>query len=183
VPVGRNSAYVALLRGINVGGKNQLPMQALASLFEQVGCDGVRTYIQSGNVVFRAPVALAKRVPKLVAERILEQYGYSTPVVLRTARELRALVDSNPLFARGVDPGRLHVAFLAKRPTAAAAARLDPARSPGDAFELRGADLFLHFPNGTAKSKLTNTYLDSVLETTSTIRTWRTVCTLATLCA
>ena len=77
--------------------------------------------------------------------------------------------------AAGADPAQLHVGFLAEAPTAARTAELDPDRSPSDAFELRGREVYLHFPNGTARSKLTVDYFDRVLETTITIRNWRTV--------
>jgi uncharacterized protein (DUF1697 family) len=97
------------------------------------------------------------------------------PVVLRSAAELRAVVRGNPFLEAGADPATLHVAFLADRPTAAAAASLDPARSPPDAFAVRGREVYLHLPNGGARSKLTTAWLDARLDTVSTVRNWRTV--------
>ena len=85
------------------------------------------------------------------------------------------IVTGNPFLAAGADPAQLHVGFLAGAPTAARTAELDPDRSPRDAFEVRGREVYLHFPNGTARSKLTVDYFDRVLGTTITIRNWRTV--------
>lgn len=176
---GREGVHVALLRGINVGGRNRLPMAVLAGFFRDAGCAGVRTYIQSGNVVFGASAALAGRITGLVAGRIADTLGLDVPVVTRPAAELRRIVKANPFGDRGVDPRPLHVVFLADVPSRARVARLDPDRSPPDVFVVRGRDIYLHCPNGMGKTRLTNAYFDSVLETTSTVRNWRTVLALA----
>jgi uncharacterized protein (DUF1697 family) len=174
-------AYVALLRGINVGGKNKLPMNDLVAMFAAAGCADVRSYIQSGNVVFRASADLAARVPALVAAAIAERFGYRVPVIVRTADELRDVSERNPFLAAGADPSALHVMFLAGRPDPARAAALDPNRSPGDAFALRGREIYLHCPHGLARTKLTNDYFDTKLATTSTVRNWNTVLRLLAL--
>ena len=170
-----HTTHVALLRGINVGGKNLLPMKELVKLFEKAGAVDVATYIQSGNVVFSTPAAALDGFEAEMAAAIEKRFGLRVPVVLRSAQELAAVAKSNPYFSRSADPKTLHVAFLAKKPAAADAARLDPKRSPGDRFELRGRDLYLHLPNGVAKTKLTNDYLDRTLGTVATVRNWNTV--------
>ena len=170
-----NGVYIALLRAINVGGTKKLLMAELRAMFEAAGCTDVRTYIQSGNVVFRAEAALAARIPALIESEIAATKGFQVPVVTRTAAELDAVVDGNPFLAAGADPAQLHVGFLAEAPAAARIAELDPDRSPQDAFEVRGREVYLHFPNGTARSKLTVDYFDRTLGTTITIRNWRTV--------
>lgn len=178
-----DNVNIALLRGINVGGRNKLPMKALVPIFEAAGCQGVRTYIQSGNVVFSAPSPAGQRVPEKVAAAILEQFGLRVPVILRTASELGAILHTNPFL--GVDPGgrSLHVAFLADQPTPENIAQLDPSRSPPDEFAVIGREIYLRFPNGTARSKFTTTYFDTRLGTTSTVRNWRTVLNLAEMSA
>ena len=167
--------HVALLRGINVGGKNKLPMADLVRIFSAAGCEEVETYIQSGNVVFGGSAKTAREIPGAVASRIQKQLGLDVPVVLRSAAELCAVAARNPFLKAGADPDELHVAFLADVPEKRRAAALDPRRSPGDSFELRGRDLYLRLPNGVARTKLTNAYLDSTLATISTLRNWRTV--------
>lgn len=168
-------AYVALLRGINVGGKNMLPMSQVAKVFIEAGCTDVRTYIQSGNVVFAATPGCAKRVPHLVSAGIAERFGFRPALVVRTADEIGRVASGNPFLRPDADAGSLHVAFLAEAPDRQRIAALDPERSPGDSFELRGREIYLCLPNGVARTKLTNNYFDSTLATTSTLRNWRTV--------
>lgn len=124
------ATYVAFLRGVNVGGKNKLPTRDLIVMFTLAGCEAVETYIQSGNVVFKAGAALAARIPTLIASGIEERFGYRVPVVVRTVEELRDVVGGNPFLSTGVDAERLHVAFLADVPEDDRAARLDPDHSP-----------------------------------------------------
>jgi uncharacterized protein (DUF1697 family) len=173
--VASSSVFVALLRGINVGGKNKLPMKDLVALFAQAGADDVRHYIQSGNVVFRATAPLAARLPGLVAREIERGLGLRVPVILRSDDELRAAAKANPLLAAGADPSTLHVMFLERAPGKKEIAALDPGRSPPDSFSLVGREVYLSCPNGMARTKLTNAYFDSTLRTTSTARNWRTV--------
>lgn len=174
-PPGRQARYVALLRGINVSGRNKLPMADLRQIFVDGGAQRVETYIQSGNVAFSATKIAAGNVPGFVQDAIADRFGYRVPVVIRTASELRKTASRNPFLDEGSDPSRLHVAFLGTRPTKARCASLDPDRSPPDRFVVRGRDIYLHCPRGLARSKLTNAYFDSRLDTTSTLRNWRTV--------
>lgn len=167
--------YVALLRGINVGGKNMLPMKALAEMFEVAGCAEVVTYIQSGNVVFNASAPLAKRMSKLISLAIAAQLGMRVPVVVRSAAEMAAAVRGNP-FAEPVTG--LHVMFLGEAPSEGAVAGLDGNRSPGDQFVVVGAEIYLALGNGAGNTKLTNAYFDTKLKTVSTMRNLRTVLTL-----
>jgi uncharacterized protein (DUF1697 family) len=167
--------HVALLRGINVGGKNILPMKDLAAMFVAAGCTGVRTYIQSGNVVFSAPPVLARKVPEQVTKAIEKRFGYRVPVIVRTSDELARAIRENPFLKPGEDEKPLNIYFLADLPGAAAVAGLDPNRSAPDAFHVRGREVYLHLPNGMARTKLTNAYFDSKLKTISTARNWATV--------
>ena len=173
--------HVALLRGINVGGKNPLPMKDLTAMFVAAGCREVVTYIQSGNVVFEASAALATKVSAVIERAIATRHGHRVPVVMRSAVELAAVARDNPFLSKGADPGTLHLAFLAETPAAAKLAALDPARSPPDAFVVQGRDIFLYLPGSVAKTKLSNAYFDAKLGTTSTVRNWRTVLKLVEL--
>lgn len=173
--------HVALLRGINVGGKNKLPMTVLAELFAVEGATAVTTFIQSGNVVFDAPARLAAAIGARIERRLDEQLSLRVPVVMRSAAELADAAARNPFLTAGADADALHVMFLAARPTAAQVRALDPARSPGDEFALVGRDLYLRLPNGMARTKLTNAYFDRALATVSTARNWRTVLKLVEL--
>jgi uncharacterized protein (DUF1697 family) len=176
-----SQAHVALLRGINVGGKNKLPMAELVALFRAAGARSVRTHIQSGNVLFGAEPKALGRLVRDVEARLAKKLGGPIPLAVRNARDLVRVSQENPYLAAGIDPAELHVAFLAARPEKRRLAALDPRRSPGDAFTARGSELYLHLPNGVARTKLTNAYFDATLGTTSTLRNWRTVATLVTL--
>ena len=178
---GATDVHVALLRGINVGGKNKLPMADLAAMFREAGCEDVQTYIQSGNVIFRAVPALAEDIPSRIGASILSRFGYRIPVITRTARELEDTVRANPFAETEFEANRLLVFFLEELPDPAHVEALDPDRSPGDEFAVLGREVFVHYPNGVARSKLTNSYFDSGLSTTGTGRNWRTVTKLLEL--
>ena len=175
------ATYIALLRGINVGGKNKLPMPSLAALFTEMGCTAVQTYIQSGNVIFQASpevaASLSVQIPALIAKR----FGLRVPVVLRTAEQLAEAFHNNPFLAQGLPAETLHVMFLADPPASEQVAGLDVNRSAPDAFVVQGRDLYLHLPSGVADTKLTNAYFDAKLATVSTSRNWKTVTKLREL--
>jgi uncharacterized protein (DUF1697 family) len=107
------ASYVALLRGINVGGKNKLPMKDLIRFFVDSGCEDVQAYIQSGNILFNAPPPLVSRLTDSITARIAAEFGYRTPVILRTVEQLRDVVLHNPFLESHVSEEILHVLFLA----------------------------------------------------------------------
>ncbi|MCU1429002.1 MAG: hypothetical protein JWL83_3002 [Actinomycetia bacterium] len=170
-------AYVGLLRGINVGGKNKVPMAELRSIFEQLGCADVQTYIQSGNVVFTSGTSLTNTQ---VEAAIAETFGLDITVVLRTASALAKVVKANP-FPHG-DPRTLHVGFMTRAPSKTAVAQLesDNERFLPEEFAVRGTELYLFLPNGMGQTKLP-AYLDRKLKIPTTVRNWRTVNKLAEL--
>jgi uncharacterized protein (DUF1697 family) len=172
------AAYVALLRGINVGGKRPLSMKRLAEVFVLAGCSDVRTYIQSGNVVFRARPAVAAKLSSVLSSTIAKMAGFDVPVVLRSLDELRSAVKQNPFLRAGVDPAECHLMFLMDVPESAKVKKLSATRSPTDEFAVVGRDVYLRLPNGAGRSKLTNAYFDGTLATVSTLRNWRTVLVL-----
>src|ERR1700690_163331 len=171
----RDVSFAAMLRGINVGGKNKLPMADLVAMFGDAGCTDVQSYIQSGNVTFRATLARAAQAASQVEADIEKRFGYAIPIVLRTGDELLEVRGNNPFLRDGAAADRVHVMFLADTPDPARVASLDAHRSAPDAFVVRGRDVYLHLPNGVAKTRLTNQYFDSSLKTTSTVRNWNTL--------
>ncbi len=176
------ATHVALLRGINVGGKNPLPMKALAGEFNTAGCGDVRTFIQSGNVIFSAPPGKDEsELAQLLGARLAERFGYMAPLVLRTTAELRAAIANNPYLAMGAPEETLHIMFLTAAPDAEAVKKLDPDRSPGDEYQVTGREIYLRLPSGMARTKLTNAYFDTKLRVTSTARNWRTTTRLLEL--
>ncbi|HEX7663581.1 MAG TPA: DUF1697 domain-containing protein [Polyangiaceae bacterium] len=176
----KNEKLVALLRGINVGGKNKLPMRDLVLMFEAAGCTNVVTYIQSGNVVFEASPKIAKTIAAVVTDAIRARFTLEIPVVVRTAAQMKIVASANPFEIEGNTPDFWHVAFLKDVPLAEHVSALDPNRSPGDRFVVVGGDVYLHVAHA-AKTKLTNAFFDSKLKTVSTGRNWRTVLKLVEL--
>ena len=165
--------HLALLRGINVGGKAILPMKELAAIFAAAGATEVRTFIQSGNVIFQA--AKPERLVLDVTAEIARVYGYPGRIVLRSADELKAAYKANPFAKAGAPIETLYVYFLAGLPAPAAVKELHPDRSPGDSFAVKNREIYLHLPNGMARTKLTNAWFDTKLKTVSTARNWNTV--------
>ena len=165
-------AHVALLRGINVGGKNKVPMVDLREAFEKAGCEDVRTYIQSGNVVFSASASVERRIGEVIERELSERLGVRSPVITRSAEQMLAAFKNNPF---NEDEKSLSVGFCADKISPKAAAGLDPDRSAVDSFRVLGREIYLHLPNGVARTKLTNAWFDAQLGTTTTFRNWRTV--------
>lgn len=174
--------HVALLRGINVGGKHRVPMATLRELFMAAGASEVETYIQSGNVVYTAGSKLARALPEQVRAAITETFAFDVPIVSRSSAELREVAQAHPFVDRVADEKLLMVAFLDRKPVAAKIAALDPNRSPGDLMEVRGQHVYLGFPNGSGRSKLDANWLDRSLDAVGTWRNWRTVQALVGLC-
>ena len=166
---------VILLRGVNVGGKNLLPMDALREQLRSLGATAVRTYIQSGNAVVDHddPSAL----PAALQAELRARFGLDVPVVTRDAASFCLAAARHPLAEVGDSPQALHLMFLADPPRPDAA--LDPHRSPPDTFEVVGREVYLRCPNGLGRSRLTNAWFDAALGTVSTTRNWDTVQTLA----
>jgi uncharacterized protein (DUF1697 family) len=169
------NTYVALLRGVNVGGKHKLPMKDLVEIFTAGSCKGVRTYIQSGNAVFTCSESVFQGLRSALEKKIASRFGFPAPVVLRSREHMAQVVRNNPFLKAGKSEQALHVMFLADAPGAEAVAKLDPMRSPGDEFRVIGSEIYLHLPNGAGNSKLTNAYFDSKLSTIGTGRNWATV--------
>lgn len=175
------NTFVALLRGINVGGKNKIPMSELKSLFGSLGLEDVVTYIQSGNVVFRSPTGDEQALAARLGQRIDEVFGVDVTVLVRTAAELEAIAKHNPFLKGGADPSKLHVVLLDRPPAASAIAELDPGRSPPDEFSVHGREIYLRLPNGAGRSKLTIDYFERRLGVDATARNWNTLTKLLAL--
>jgi uncharacterized protein (DUF1697 family) len=173
--------YVALLRGVNVGGRRALPMPKLAALLSELGLEDVATYIQSGNAVFGAPAGSRAALASRIERRLEEETGLDVAVLLRTPAELAAVAERNPFLDANADVSKLHVAFLDRKPAKASAARLDPDRSPPDELSLAGTEIYLRFPNGSGRSKLTLEYFERTLGVRATQRNWKTVTKLLEL--
>jgi uncharacterized protein (DUF1697 family) len=177
------NAFVALLRGINLAGRNSISMPRLATELTALGLEDVSTYIRSGNVVFRSGSTNETRLRTTIEGCIAEVFDLRVAVLLRTHKELAQVATRNPFLVDESEPKLLHVAFLDGAPAKKAAAGLDPDRSPPDRFSIRGREIYLHFPKGSGRSKLGIDYFERTLGVTATARNWNTVLKLAELTA
>ena len=171
---------MALLRGINVGGKGKLPMDDLRAAVAGIGADDVATYIQSGNVVFTSAVPAARLLGDL-EQAIAEAAGFEVPVVLRSAEQLAGVVAANPFLDLGLEGSRLHVVFLKGAPAPGALDVVDAAAFEPERFALVGEELYLALPDGIGRSKLAAKVGERVLGVPGTARNWNTVLKLVDL--
>jgi uncharacterized protein (DUF1697 family)/uncharacterized protein YdhG (YjbR/CyaY superfamily) len=175
--------FVALLRGVNVGGNNQVPMPALCSLCEELGNRKVQSYIQSGNLVFLA-AGVRPTVEAALESGMQRKFGLSIPVVVRTATDWRTYVQSNPFAeASASEPNRVMLALSKKTLTPNVVPKLRERASNGERIHQTGKALWIHFPSGVAKSKLTPSLLDRSAGSPVTMRNWRTVLKLSEMLA
>jgi uncharacterized protein (DUF1697 family) len=173
--------YVALLRGINVGGAMKLSMPDLRALLESLGYSDVSTYIQSGNAIFTSPHDDSALIGREIEEGIAGELGLSVRVLIRTPAELAAIIEANPFPAARAVPTSLHVSFLSSQPDDQRLAAIDPTRFAPDQFRLGDRVIYLHYPQGSGRSKLTNDLLERRLGVTATARNWNTVTKLLVL--
>ncbi len=174
------ATFVAMLRGINVGGNAMIRMDALRQLVSGLGHSDVTTYIQSGNVVFISQKGSAATIAEGIENRIKKSFGMQVTVIVRSGAELATIVRTNP-FLPGADPATLYVIFLATKPEAASLTRLDPTLVAPDEFSVVGREIYARYPNGYGRSKMTSTFFENRLRLRGTARNWKTVTTLAEL--
>ena len=178
----RQKIYVALLRGINVGGNRRVAMAELRAWLVELGFTRVRTYVQSGNVVFESKLPQA-RLAAAIEEKMEQKAGFAVRVVVRSAEELRRVLTSNPFVKRpGTEAAKLHVTFLAEKPAAAARQKLLGLPRGEDDLEIIESEMFLHCANGYGTSKLANNILEKAGGIAATTRNWRTVNALCAMC-
>src|SRR6266700_1107293 len=164
-----------MMRGINVGGQKIIRMENLRASFEALGFRRVRSYVQSGNVIFEAAKTL-DNLSVIIGKKILGDYGFSVPVILRTADEVKKIVSGNPfLNEKGIDSSKLHVTFLSAVTSEAALAKLDTLNENPDQFRIKGREVYLYCPNGYGRIKLSNAAFEKLLSVEATTRNWKTV--------
>jgi uncharacterized protein (DUF1697 family) len=174
------ATFVALLRGINVGG-NILKMDRLRVLCAELGAKNARTYVQSGNVVFEAQ-GTAPHWAQTLERKLAGESRLPVSVIVRTAEEMSAVLAGNPfLKEKGIDPARLAVTFLQQVPAKTALAALAALKIGSERFHCASKEIYLHCPDGFANAKLYS--LDKVLAQRTTTRNWNTVTKLCEMSA
>jgi uncharacterized protein (DUF1697 family) len=174
------TAFIAMLRGVNVGG-NSLRMEWLRSACESIGLRNVRTYVQSGNVVFTSAMSAAKLARTLKAT-VDAQTRLPVTIVIRSTAQMAKIVAGNPFPGQqGVDAAKLHVTFLDRAPVRPALDRLDALAGSRDQYRLADSEIYLYCPLSYGDTKLSNTAIEKVLGVGATTRNWKTVTTLSAM--
>jgi uncharacterized protein (DUF1697 family) len=172
-------AYVAMLRGINVTGHNSIKMEQLRGLCNRLGFQRVETYVQSGNIVFQAKTENPALLSKRIGKSILDSFGFETPVIVRTLKEMENVVASNPfLKEKDIDSSKLHVTFLREVAQKTSLKTLEKLATSQDRFYPASREIYLYCPEGYGRTKLSNNAIEKALSVTATTRNWRTTNTL-----
>lgn len=172
------TVYVSMLRAVNVGGSSRIKMDALQRVYESLGFADVRTLLQSGNVLFRSTLVDRERLIKRIMQELERQLDLRIEVVLRTLAEVESIVERGPVLSGRADSSKLLVMFLSAVPSAAAQAALlkwHKSKELPEMLELRGPEIYLYYPNGVGRSKLTNAVIEDKLDTSGTARNWNTL--------
>ena len=167
---------VSLLRGVNIGGHHKIKMDTLRALYESTGLIDPRTYVQSGNVVFRTAAKDLTQLAQLIEKSIEAAFGFHSDVVLRTAPELRAVIETNPFAGRDdVHPAKLAVFFLASDPGPEEWEKVRAIKTGPEELRIGRRELYIYFPEGMGRTKLPIPAIERALKTPSTARNWNTV--------
>ncbi len=168
------SIWIALLRGINVGGKHRLPMKELVDGLQSIGLKQIRTYIQSGNVVFQSDDGNREDLASQIGHMIEGRHGFRPMVLLLGHDQLAEAARANPFPEAEERPNTLHLSFLATKPKDPDLRSIQELCAPSERFQLIGATFYLHAPEGIGRSKLA-TKAEKLLGVPATSRNWRTI--------
>jgi uncharacterized protein (DUF1697 family) len=167
---------ISMLRGVNVGGHNKIKMDALRALYESLKFDDPRTYVQSGNVIFRTRATNAATLAKKIQNAIEGEFGFRPEVILRTTDELRKAIAASPFAShRNLEPSKVLVTFLTSEPGPDARSTLLDLKVHPEELHLKGRELYIYFPDGASRSKLPWSSVEKLLKTTGTARNWNSV--------
>lgn len=166
--------WIALLRGINVGGACIVPMKDLVTTLAGAGLSSVRTYIQSGNLVFQTPKGTQRALERQIAQLIEKRFGFRPPVMVLSGVELSEAISGNPFPQAIAEPKSLHLCFLSEAPSNPDLDALTKLKADKEAFALKGQVFYLHTPDGYGNSKLA-AKVERALGVATTCRNWRTV--------
>jgi len=173
--------YVALLRGINLGGKVMVKMEELRKTFEDLGFENVKTYINSGNVAFDTTKAAEAKLADKIEAAVEKQVGRPVAVMVREQKDIERILKNNPFDGQYGSHKEMHVLFLKEPMPKEKGEQLQESALPGERYEIRGREIYNHLPHGVAGSLLTKGFFEKKPKVSYTGRNWRTVEKLAEL--
>ena len=169
------TVWVSMLRGVNVGGHSRIKMKPLQELYEFLGLQNVRTMLQSGNVLFTSGLKDRDRLARRIEQEIERRFELKVTVLLRTLGDLKMLVERGPTLAENADPRKLLVMFLDGVADARTQKALLTAHKGPEMIEIRGPEIYLYYPDGVGRSKLSNAFIEARLNLAGTSRNWNTL--------
>jgi uncharacterized protein (DUF1697 family) len=176
------ATYFSLLRGINVGGEKKIAMKDLLSLYKDVGFKNVKTYVNSGNVIFNSELREISRLNALLERKIQETFGFDIPVVVMTVTEMEKVVQNNPFTKdRKIGVDKLYVTFLSEKPDERRILEMSIISAEADRYILREREAYLYIPGFYSKTKFSNAFFERHLKVMATTRNWKTVLALLDL--
>ena len=169
------TTYISILRGINVSGQKIIKMDALRKMYENLGFQSVKTYIQSGNVIFKSKDSKIDGVVQTISRQIKKDFGFDVPVIVLTIDKLKKIIKNSP-FSKDLrkDPSFLHVTFLSSKPKSFEREVIETKRSNKEEISFSDDAVYLYCPDGYGISKLSNSFLETKLKVGATTRNWKT---------
>ena len=164
-----------MLRAVNVGGTSKIKMEPLRAAYASLGFKDVRSLLQSGNVLFRSSVKDPRQLARRIKQELERRFGLQIEVVIRTLPELDSIFERSPVLSPRADPAKLLVMFLSSVPDAEGHAKLVKGHKGPEMLEIRGPEVYLYYPEGVGRSKLTTAVLERQLGAIGTARNWNTL--------
>ncbi len=167
--------YISILRGINVSGQKIIKMDALKKMYEKLNYENVKTYVQSGNVIFSSKEKDKKELEKIISSQIEKEFGFKVPVIVLNTKNLEKVIENNPFAKDSLKETKfLHVTFLADSLTEFDTEKVIDKKQENEEVAFTSNAVYLYCPNGYGKTKLNNTFLENKLKVRATTRNWKT---------
>ena len=167
--------YISILRGINVSGQKNIKMDVLREQYDGLKFLNIKSYIQSGNVIFQFKKSENAQLEKMISSQIQKKFGFEVSVIVLTMEEMKELIERNPFKAdKTKDNSFLHVTILTSKPEQINIETINEVKLPGEEFELSERVVYLYCPDGYGKTRLSNTFFEKKLKVGATTRNWRT---------
>lgn len=167
--------YISILRGINVNGQKLIKMDALRKMYEHLGFQDVKSYVQSGNIIFSTQKASPEVLANTITEQIAKDFGFDFPIIVLTIDNLKQIIESNPLLKdNSIDTSFLHITFLAATPQFFDREQIEEKKNDGEQISFSDNAVYLYCPKGYGATKLSNSFLEKKLKVNATTRNWKT---------
>jgi uncharacterized protein (DUF1697 family) len=166
--------YISLLRGINVGGKRIIKMDFLKLMYEDLGFEKVKTFIQSGNVLFKSGIELKTQIENLIYDKIIKETGFDVDLQIIELEDYKRIIENNPFEKENRDIAFMHISFFKTKAQASDIEIITKNANYGEEFAFSPEAIYLYLPQGYGRSKLTNSFFEKLFKVSVTTRNWKT---------